>query len=226
MKEPSDDTQVEGLLITFEGGEGSGKSTQARLLHEHLTALGREVIISREPGGTVLGEKIRQVLLHPESKGMDPLSELFLYLAARKEHVEKVIRPGLMRGAAVVVDRFSDATVAYQGYGRGLDVDFIQKLNGEVTGGLVPDITFLLVMASVQDGLNRAGRRHRLLKTTGDEDRFEKEALSFHELVRRGYLDLARRFPQRIVTLDGEGTVEDIHRKVLDALTERFTGRQ
>ncbi len=213
-----------GILITLEGCEGSGKSTQARLLHEDLIDRGMEAVFTREPGGTVIGEKIRKILLHPGSSGMEPLTELLLYIAARKEHMERVIRPALGRGAAVIIDRFTDATLAYQGYGRGLDTGLIGELNDQATGGLEPDLTLLFELGSVEEGLRRALDRHRRMKTEGGEDRFEKEALDFHRRVREGYLDLARLHPGRISVVDGLGSVEEVHRRVLERLEVFLAG--
>lgn len=211
-----------GLFLTFEGGEGSGKTTQARLLHEHLAGMGWEVLLVREPGGTAVGEKIRKILLHTGSEGMKPLSELFLYLAARREHVAVVIKPAVESGATVIADRFSDATTAYQGYGRGLDPALIRQLDSLVCEGLEPDITFLVDPGSVEKGLERALARHSRMDTGKEEGRFEQEALSFHRRVQRGYREIASRHPERMVIIDGSQTVEEVHLDVLRALKERF----
>jgi dTMP kinase len=211
-----------GRFITLEGCEGSGKSTQARLLHEHLVDLGEEVILTREPGGTHLGDRIRSILLAPGSAGMDPTAELFLYLAARAEHVGRVIEPALAAGTTVVCDRFADATLAYQGHARGLGAELVRTLNREATGGLAPDLTLLLDLGSAEEGLIRARERHKLHGTGGAEGRFEDEEVAFHIAVREGYLDIARSEPERVVTVDGRGPVEEVHRRVVEAVRERF----
>ncbi len=218
--EPKAMNKKRGIFITFEGGEGSGKSTQARLLHAHITGMGGEAVLTLEPGGTPLGERIRKVLLDPGSAGMEPLSELLLYFAARRQHVAEVIAPALERGAAVVCDRFSDATVAYQGYGRELDRRLIGRLDRLARAGVEPDITFLVDLP-VEAGLDRASARHREMGTGLEEGRFEEEEMSFHTRVRRGYLALARRHPGRIVVVDGGRRVEEVHRSIVEALNKR-----
>ncbi len=213
-----------GLFISFEGGEGSGKSTQARLLHQHLTGLGWEAVLTREPGGTLVGEKVRRVLLHPESAGMDPLTELLLYAAARREHVSRLILPSIKEGATVIADRFSDATLAYQGYGRGLAPDLIRRLNLMASGGLMPDLTILVALDSPEKGLRRAQARDRAQGAAAVADRFEREAISFHRRVAEGYRRLARRHPGRISVVDGALPVADVHRNILELLRRRFPG--
>ncbi len=204
-----------GTFVTFEGGEGTGKSTQARLLANHIRRTGRETLLTREPGGAPLAERLRLLLLEGEP-GLDPLSELLLYEAARRQHVAEVIRPALSRGAAVVCDRFADATVAYQGYGRRLDVPTINSLNDLACGDCRPTLTFLLTFQDSREGLERAVRRHG----TGG-DRFEREDLAFHERVRTGYLELAAREPDRFVVIDALGTPGTVRKRVLAAWRER-----
>jgi dTMP kinase len=169
-----------GLLVTFEGGEGSGKTTQAERLHARLVAAGRRALLIREPGGTPLGEELRQILLHRRA-AIAPEAELLLFLAARAELVRRVIQPALDDGVVVVCDRFSDSTVAYQGFGRGLDVEPILSLNAWATGGLAPDLTLLL------DAPVAVGLRRQLV----DDDAFAREDVAFHTRVREGYLGLA-----------------------------------
>jgi len=206
-----------GLFITLEGVEGCGKSTQAAALVEHLESLGRRVVTTREPGGTPLGERIRDILLDPERGGMEPATELMLYLASRAEHVARVILPALDRGETVVSDRFADASVAYQGGGRGLGADLVDSLNRIVTRGVEPDVTFLFDL-DASSGLDRlSGRRGPSERL----DRIESEALSFHTRVRDAYVAAAARAPGRFVVLDagrrpGE-IAEEVRRKV-DAL--------
>ena len=188
-----------GTFITFEGGEGSGKSTQATLLSERLRAAGRDVLLLREPGGTVLGEALRGLLLHNTAALAAP-AELLLFLAARAELVQNVIKPALDRSRLVVCDRFSDSTFAYQGYGRGLDLSTIRRLDEFATGGLKPTLTFLLDVP-VEQGHKR---KHE------DDDTFIREDLEFHERVYLGYRELAAEEPSRWLTVDGSLSPEKI----------------
>lgn len=186
------------MFVTFEGIDGSGKTTQARLLAERLRAEGREVVETREPGGTALGESVRELLLGREA--MAPWSEATLFAAARAQLVDEVIRPGLARGADVVCDRFLDSSLAYQGLARGLGVERVLELNLLVTSGLLPDRTFLLVLP-----LEQAGARRR-----GEPDRMEREGDEFVEHVDRAYHELARVFSQRIRVVDGSQDPDEI----------------
>jgi len=207
------------LFITFEGVEGSGKTTQIRRLKRYLTQKGIPCKVSREPGGSPIGEKVRQILLNPDHREMVPLSELLLYEAARSQHVKEVIRPLLKRGMTVLCDRFSDATIAYQGYGRGVDLRLIKKVNHLSTQGIEPDVTFLLDCPS-DVGLKRALRRNRSLRGE-KEDRFEREKVQFHHRVRRGYLSIAKKEPHRVKVIDtrqGEEKVFERIRKIVDNL--------
>ncbi|MPZ47735.1 MAG: dTMP kinase [Dehalococcoidia bacterium] len=180
-----------GLLITFEGGEAAGKTTQSELLALHLEAGGWQVLRLREPGGTPLGEQVRHLLLQRETQ-LTPEAELMLFLAARAELVRRVILPALTDGAVVICDRFSDSTYAYQGFGRGLDLDEVRRLDAFATGGLVPDLTVLLDLP-VELSRRRLG---------SDTDAFEREADAFHERVREGYIALAGENPERWLVLD------------------------
>lgn len=206
---------VRGVLITFEGVEGSGKSTQAQLLVEYLKEKGREVVFSREPGGTEIGERIRDILLDPDCRQMDARTELFLYLASRNQHVREKILPALRAGKVVVLDRFADSSVAYQGFGRELGERFVSRLNKLATRGLKPDITFL-VDVPVMVGYQR--------KEKGKLDRMEQEEVKFHERVRNGYLRLARRAPGRIKVVAGEREPMEIQKEIrllVDRMLER-----
>jgi dTMP kinase len=214
-----------GILVTFEGCEGSGKTTQARLLHDHLASAGVSAVLSREPGGTPVGERIRRILLHRETEGIDPLAELLLYEAARREHVVQVVIPALESGAVVILDRFTDATLAYQGWGRGLGRPDIRRLNRMACGPVDPDVTFLVDVDPVEVGLSRSLARLKAAGEGTSEGRFEAEDLAFHRRVRRGYRDVARREPGRIIVMDGTRPPMDVHRDVLDALRRRFPGR-
>ncbi len=177
---------MRGVLITFEGVEGSGKTTQMTRLGRWLGKQGYRVERTAEPDGTPLGAAIRRLFERPDIR---PLTEVFLFMAARQQHVAEKIGPWLRRGAVVLCDRYTDATVAYQGYGRGVDRDLIRELNVRATGGVLPDLTLLFDL-DPREGFRRIGRR-RL-------DRFEREALAFHRRVRRGYLEVHRAEPKRV----------------------------
>ena len=188
-----------GMFITFEGIDGCGKSTQSKLLSEHLEKAGYEVIYTREPGGTRLAERLRDILLDPGNK-ISALSELFLYEASRAEHVSRIILPAIRSKKIVVCDRFFDATVAYQGYGRGLDLKMIDALNHFASSGITPDLTILLDIPA-SEGLKRA-------KALKKSDRMEKEAISFYEKVRKGYIAIAGKFPKRVKIVRNADAVE------------------
>ncbi len=207
------------LFITFEGVEGSGKTTQIRRLRRYFTRRGILCKVTREPGGCPISEKIRKILLNPDHHQMVPVTELLLYEAARAQHVTEVIKPFLKKGGVVLCDRFSDATIAYQGYGRRMDVQWIQRLNHLSSEGIKPDITFLLDCPT-DLGLERAIRRNRALKREREE-RFEREEIQFHRRMRRGYLAIAKKEPQRVRVIDtrvGEERVFDKIRKIVDNL--------
>jgi dTMP kinase len=203
---------MRGLFISFEGIEGSGKTTQISMLSDHLLARGRSVRLTREPGGTLIGDRVRKILLDPANAALDPRAELLLYAAGRAQHLAELIRPALGDGMIVLCDRFSDATIAYQGFGRGLDRDLIGNLDRLVTGGMRPDLTVLLDI-DASTGLARArGRnsRHGLQ----EEARFENERLPFHERVRRGYLELAKQEPGRFRVVDASKQPEEIQKEI------------
>lgn len=214
-----------GIFISFEGVEGAGKSTQLSRLKSHLETQGKTVVLMREPGGTPIGDHIRHLLLDRASGSRQPLTELLLFCASRSELVQTRIRPALERGEIVLCDRFTDSTVAYQGYAQGLPLDTIRALNRIATGGLEPDITFLLDMP-VDVGLQRARARAQALsaQTSGaaDPDRFEAEQLEFHQRVRAGFLALAESAPTRICTLSALQTVDAVFQDVIQCLTARF----
>jgi len=205
-----------GLFITFEGIEGCGKSTQIALLKGYLIEKkGREVLTVREPGGTLLGEKVRAILLESGQEPPDPWAELFLYEACRAQLVSRVIKPALSAGKVVISDRFFDSTLAYQGFGRGLDVEKIEGLNALATGGLVPDLTFLVDCAE-EVGLKRAWARINA-SMGAREDRFEKEELAFHRRVRDGFLEIARAAP-RVKVVDGSREISTVHGEIRDII--------
>jgi len=196
-----------GLFITFEGADGSGKSTQLKMAAEFLNTKGFEVVSTRDPGGTPLGLKIREILLHHDGKIADKC-ELFLYLADRAQHIDEKIIPALEEGKVVLCDRYVDSTLAYQGYARGIDMQEILMLNNLVAKNLMPDLTFVFdVSSEVAD--KRVG---------STKDRLESEAKEFHQNVRHGFLDLAKKFPDRIKVLDSNQKIENVHTDVIKIL--------
>lgn len=195
------------FFITFEGIEGCGKTTQSRLLAEHLRTSGFSVLTTREPGGCAISDAIRSILLDAANSALTQRSELLLYAAARAQHVDEIIRPALTAGTSVICDRYTDATIAYQGHGRNLDRTLINDLNRLATDGVAPDLTLLLDF-SVEEGLGRA--RNRNEQATGaNEDRFERESFDFHRRVRQGYLELAAS-EERFRVIDASGSVDTI----------------
>ena len=209
------------LLITFEGVEGSGKTTQIHRLKSYLSKKGIPCVATREPGGCPISEEIRKILLNPDHREMAPLTELLLYEAARAQHVEEVIGPLLKKEGVVISDRFSDASIAYQGYGRKVGLKLIETLNRVSSQNIRPDVTFLLDCPS-RVGLKRALQRNEVLQQE-EEGRFELEEARFHDRVRRGYLTLARKDPLRfnvVDTREGEEKVFEKIRKVIDQLIQ------
>lgn len=198
-----------GLFVAFEGGDGAGKSTQSRLLGAALEALGREVVLTREPGGTELGAAIRQVLLHGEH--VAPRAEALLFAADRAHHVATLVRPALERGAVVLTDRYMDSSIAYQGVARALSHEDVRGISVWATEGLLPDLTVLLDVSAEQGRARRAGVH----------DRLEREADDFHEAVRRGYLRLAEQDPGRYVVLDATEDPTTLHTAVCRELAAR-----
>ncbi|MDP2972214.1 MAG: dTMP kinase [Deltaproteobacteria bacterium] len=210
------------LFITFEGVEGSGKTTQIQRLKRYLKRRGVPCKVTREPGGPPISEKIRKILLDPNHRKLIPLSELLLYEAARAQHIYEVIKPFLKKGGVILCDRFNDATLAYQGYGRKIDRELIRKHNRLSSQGIKPDLTFLLDCPS-DIGLKRALQRNRTLKNER-EGRFEKEKIQFHHRVRKGYLAIAKKEPHRVKVIDtraGEKKVFDKIREIVDELIVR-----
>jgi dTMP kinase len=205
---------VTGALITFEGVEGSGKTTQLLRLERWLRTRGHRVERTREPDGTRLGAAVRRLFERP-GLAPEPLVEVFLFMAARHQHVAEKIRPWLERGRVVLSDRYADATVAYQGYGRGVDADLIRELNVRATGGVLPDLTLLFDLDPAE-GLRRIGRR-RL-------DRFEREKLAFHRRVRRGYLEILRAEPKRVRLIRATLPPAEVERQVRAVVEEFLRG--
>ncbi len=203
---------MRGLFVTFEGIEGSGKSTQIALLRDYLVRTGKKALLTREPGGTPIGDQIRKVLLNPANKVMDPIAELLLYAASRAQHLREVIGPAMDGGAVVLCDRFSDATLAYQGYGRGLSRAVIGELDRIVTAGLRPHLTILLDIDAAT-GVSRARGRNSA-QNLHAEARFENEAMEFHGRVRDGYLTIAREEPRRVRVINAAGSPTEIHEEI------------
>ena len=198
-------------FITLEGPDGSGKSTQARLLADALESRGLKVKLTREPGGDPVSEEIRKILLDGADHSVVDRTEVFLYLAARAQHTERVIRPSLQDGFTVICARYTDSTVAYQGYGSGLDLELIHRMNTFATDGLTPNLTLLLDI-DVETGLRRQNQWNRM----------ERKAVEYHQRVRQGFLEEARLHPERIVVIDARQDADSIHRLVLKHAAERL----
>jgi dTMP kinase len=208
---------MKGLFLSFEGIEGTGKSTQARLLAEYLRDRGHTVVQTAEPGGTPISLKIRDLLLSLESRGMDHVTELLLYNAARVQHIREVIAPAIMRGEIVITDRFSDSTLAYQGYGRGIDRKTIDAIDAVATGGMRPDLTLLLDI-DVETGMHRNRRANK-------HDRLELEDITFHRRVRKGFHEIAAAEPERVRIISCADSIAAVQDAVRDIVTT-FLGRK
>jgi len=204
-----------GLFITLEGPDGCGKSTQLAPLADYLRSIGRTVVTTREPGGTAISDQVRQILMAMKNTSMHPRTELLLFLSARAQLVEEVIRPRLAAGEIVISDRYGDSTLAYQGYGHGYDRDTIRRLLEFATGGLKPDLT-LLIDVDVEEGL----RRRQV--GGGEWNRLDAYQLEFHRRVREGYHELAKLEPARWVTINGEQTPEMVQLSIRQAVDERI----
>jgi dTMP kinase len=207
-------------FVSFEGGDGTGKTTQIHALENYLVQQGRSCVVTREPGGTSLGKLIRQVLLEVGDHDIAPSTELFLYLADRAQHVNEIIRPALAAGKIVLCDRFTDSTVAYQGYGRGIDLKLLRQLNDVADGGVSPDLTILLD-CPVAMGLGRTSRRPSV-EGQPREDRFERETIEFHEKIRAGFLAMARAEPARFRVIDAAQAVDDVARDIQNIVDQEF----
>lgn len=195
------------LFITFEGADGCGKTTQMNLLAEYLKKQGREVVLTREPGGKGLGEKIREILLNYDGEVSDRC-ESFLFLADRAQNIDTIVNPAVDAGKIVLCDRHTDSSVAYQGYGRGLDIERINMLNNLATNGKKPDITFVFDI-DTETSMKRVGK---------EKDRMESAGFEFHTKVRNGYLEIAKKEPERIKVIDASKSIEEIHQEVLSYL--------
>ena len=196
---------TQGLFITFEGPDGCGKTTQMNLLAQYFEKKGKKVVLTREPGGKGLGEKVREILLNYNGEVSDRC-ESFLFLADRAQNIDIIVKPAVEKGEIVLCDRHIDSTVAYQGYGRGLDINEINMLNNLATGGKKPDLT-LVFDVDVETSMKRVGK---------EKDRMESAGIEFHNRVRNGYLELAKQEPTRIKVLDATKTIEEIHEKVVE----------
>ena len=199
-----------GYFITFEGGDGSGKSTQIRILRDRLTEAGYDVILTREPGGTVISEKIREIILDPANSEMDDMTEAMLYAAARAQLVRQLIRPALEEGKVVICDRFVDSSIAYQAYGRGLG-DAVGVINTYAVDDCMPDLTILLRLDPEKGSDRIAGREH---------DRIEQASDDFHKKVYEGYLKLEEMYPERILGIDASGTIDEIAEEISHRVRE------
>ena len=207
-----------GLLITFEGGEGSGKSTQSQILYDTLIEKGFEVTKTREPGGTKFAEIIREILVQGDSNKIDNISELFLFAAARTDHVQKVIKKSLKDNKIIICDRFIDSTLAYQGYAGNLDLDIVKEVNKISIGEIYPDITFIFDIDPTQ-GIERA------LEENNKETRFEEKDIMYHKKIRDGYLSIARDNAQRCVVINGADDIEQISKKILELTLDKINER-
>ncbi len=213
------------MFITLEGIEGAGKTTQIENIARWLKAAGHDFLITREPGGTPIGGQIRSILLHPENRDLAPTAELLLYMADRVQHLETVIRPALTSEKVVVCDRYFDATMVYQGYARGLDKEMIRRLHQFTCGGFTPSLTILLDLDPAA-GLCRAWKRIDTDADHAKESRFEEEKMAFHHRVRDGYLDLARREPDRFVIVDAAVDPGTVRRRIETVLSERLSHKK
>ena len=202
---------MKGRFISLEGIEGTGKSTQAKLLSDYLKEKGFDVVLTEEPGGTQIGLRIRELLLSVEHKGMTAVTELLLYNASRSQHIREIILPAIGRGAIVITDRFTDSTIAYQGFGRGIDLRLINSIDLIATERLRPDITILLDL-DAEVGLKRN-------KGINKTDRLELEDLEFHQRVRNGYHNLAEKEPERIKLIDASAGIQEIHSRISSIIT-------
>lgn len=205
-----------GLFITVEGTDGSGKSTQLEFISDYLKENGETAIITREPGGTPIGEKIRAIILDKKNEEMSPVTEMLLYAASRAQHIEQLIGPALTRGRMVLCDRFIDSSLAYQGYARGLG-ESVSVVNQYAIGDFMPDITFLLKL-SPREGLARVKEQER--------DRMESQKMNFYQKVYDGYLDLESKYPDRIVGIDATGTIEEINQSIKQHLDRVLLSRK
>lgn len=202
-------------FITFEGGEGSGKTTIINRLMQELKAKNVKAFQSREPGGSKISEEIRKIILSVDNTKMDYITEALLYAASRRQHLEEIIKPALKEGYLVICDRYVDSSLAYQGYARGLGIDEVYNLNYYATSGLLPDLT-IFIDVNPEEGLAR------ILKNNRSKDRLDLETIKFHHLVREGYLQLVDRFPDRIKRIDGNRNIEEVYTEIKKIVFENL----
>lgn len=207
---------MEGIFITMEGPDGSGKTTQIDLLKKYLEHKGYDIVIAREPGGTTIGEAIREIILNPDYKEMGHMTELLLYASARAQLVNQVIKPALAGGKAVICDRFVESSAVYQGIGRGLGVDTVYEVNNFALGDVKPKLTIFMDL-DAEDGIKRKKKQAEL-------DRMEQEDLSFHKRVVEGYRQLAKLYPERIVPINATLPIDEIHSMIVQEVEQRFFG--
>ena len=200
-----------GLFITFEGVDGCGKTTQMDLLAKYLQTQGYEVVITREPGAKGLGEKIREILLHYDGE-VSSKAESFLFLADRAQHIDKIVNPAIENGKIVLCDRHTDSTIAYQGYGRGVNIDKLRMLNNLATGDRKPDITFVFDI-DIETSMSRVGQ---------EKDRMESSGVEFFNNVRKGFLDIAKQEPERVKVISSDKSIDEIHREVLEYIQTKI----
>lgn len=213
-----------GLFITLEGGDGTGKSTQIRMLAAALSAAGVKAVTTREPGGTPQAERIRDLLLQRDSGSFDPLTEAMLMFSARREHLVNKIWPEMDKGNWVISDRFADSTRAFQGYGMGLHADLIEKLYALVAGDFQPDLTFIFDIdpeAGLARSMKQKGQTQNATEST--EDRYERMGLAFHNRLRNGFLAIAKQYPVRCVIIDAAQDIQAVHRQVLQVIEDRYS---
>lgn len=205
---------MEGIFITMEGPDGSGKTTQIDLLKKYLESKGYDIVIAREPGGTAIGEKIRELILDPAHKEMSHMTELLLYASARAQLVSQIIGPALLEGKAVICDRFVESSAVYQGIGRGLGVDTVYEVNNYALGDVKPKLTIFMDL-DAEEGIKRKKEQANL-------DRMEMEDMTFHKRVVEGYRKLATLYPERIVPIDATLSIEEIHSRIVEEVERRF----
>lgn len=216
-----------GCFITIEGGDGTGKTTQIKKLTEYLTDQGVEVIATREPGGTEEAEKIRNLLVQRDGGNWDPISEVMLLMAARREHLSKKIWPALEAGKWVISDRFVDSSFVFQGFGMGIDHTEIVKLYQAIAGDFMPDLT-LVFDIDAKLGLERSNRQMEITDVVAEstEDRYERMGLSFHQKLRQGFIEIAKKYPERCVLCDASVDIESLHKEICAIIDERLFARE
>lgn len=202
---------MKGLFITFEGADGCGKTTQLKLLAEYLNNKGSEIVITREPGGKGIGERIREILLNYDGE-VSSNCEAFLFLADRAQNIDIIVKPAIESGKVVLCDRHTDSTLAYQGYGRGVDLERAKMLNKIATSGLVPDLTFVFDV-DVETSMSRVGK---------NKDRMESAGIEFHNKVRNGYLEIAKQEPDRVKVIDANDSIENIFEQIKQIIEQKF----